>query len=156
MFCNYMETRLKTCLYIYSYNNVCTATIFQRPNWIIEIITNIRRPIYTYLYVHILMIKDYRFVLFYMLTDVHAKSKCTCVDVERFKDMFANSERSLAVATAHTDQAFIVGHRSVFYFSVFYFAMLIARKQKYQSAHGLIHLRPSDEHFFIGILFNQK
>ena len=23
-------------------------------------------------------------------------------------------------------------------------------------AHGLIHLRPSDEHFFIGILLNQK
>ena len=22
--------------------------------------------------------------------------------------------------------------------------------------HGLIHLRPSDEHFFIGILLNQK
>ena len=57
MFCdryNYMETRLKTCLY--SYNNVCTATIFQRLNWIIA-----------------------------------------CV--ERFKDMFANSKRLLAVAT---------------------------------------------------------
>ena len=34
-----------------------------------------------------------------MLTDVNVKNKCTCVDVERFKDMFANSKRLLAVAT---------------------------------------------------------
>ena len=58
-----------------------------------------------------------------MLTDVNVKNKCTCVDVERFKDMFANSKRLLAVATT-ADQAFIVSHLSVFYFSVFYFAML--------------------------------
>ena len=42
-----------------------------------------------------------------MLTDVNAKSKCTCVDVERFKDIFANSKRSLAVATT--------AHRPGFY-----------------------------------------
>ena len=35
-----------------------------------------------------------------MLTDVNVKSKCTCVDVKIFKDMFANSKRLLAVATA--------------------------------------------------------
>ena len=34
-----------------------------------------------------------------MLTDVNVKNKCTCVDVEKFKDMFANSKRLLAVAT---------------------------------------------------------
>ena len=34
-----------------------------------------------------------------MLTDVNVKNKCTCVDVERFKDMFASSKRLLAVAT---------------------------------------------------------
>ena len=34
-----------------------------------------------------------------MLTDVNVKNKCTCVDVERYKDMFANSKRLLAVAT---------------------------------------------------------
>ena len=68
-----------------------------------------------------------------MLTDVNVKNKCTCVVVERFKDMFASSKRLLAVATAllHADQVFMVSHLSVFYFSVFYFAMLIALKQKY-------------------------
>ena len=59
-----------------------------------------------------------------MLTDVNVKNKCTCVDVEIFKDMFANSKSLLAVATAAADQVFIVNHLSVFYFSVFYFAML--------------------------------
>ena len=34
-----------------------------------------------------------------MLTGVNVKNKCTCVDVERFKDMFANSKRLLPVAT---------------------------------------------------------
>ena len=66
-----------------------------------------------------------------MLTDVNVKNKCTCVDVERFKDMFENSKRLLRLLLLHADQAFIVSHLSVFYFSVFYFAMLIARKQKY-------------------------
>ena len=59
-----------------------------------------------------------------MLTDVNVKNKCTCVDVERCKDMFSNSKRLLAVATAAANQAFIVSHLSVLYFSVFYFAML--------------------------------
>ena len=52
----------------------------------------------TYLYVSICTY-SYRFVLFYMLTDVNVKNKCSCVDVERFKDMFGNSKRLLAVAT---------------------------------------------------------
>ena len=91
-----------------------------------------------------------------MLTDINAKSKCSCVDVGDLKTCSQTANAHLRSLLLHTDQAFIVGHRSVFYFSVFYFAMLIARKQKYQSAHGRIHLRPSDEHFFIGILFNQK
>ena len=42
-----------------------------------------------------------------MLTDVNAKSKCTRVDVKRFKDIFENSKRSLAVATT--------AHRPGFY-----------------------------------------
>ena len=64
-----------------------------------EVITSIRRPIYTYLYVQILMIKIIVLFSFYMLTDVNVKSKCTCVNVQRFKDMFANSKRLLAVPT---------------------------------------------------------
>ena len=97
MFCdryNYMETRLKTCLY--SFNNVCTATIFQRLNWIIPWGHHKHKK--TYLQVSICTY-SYRFVLFCMLnTDVNVKNKCTCTDVERFKDMFANSKRLLAVA----------------------------------------------------------
>ena len=89
-----METRLKTCLY--SYNNVCTAAVFQRLNWIIALGHHKHKK--TYLYVSICTY-SYRFVLFCMLTDVNVKNKCTCVDVERSEDMFANRKRLLAVAT---------------------------------------------------------
>ena len=41
-----------------------------------------------------------------MLTDVNVKNKCTCVVVERFKDMFASSKRLLAVATTASRPGF--------------------------------------------------
>ena len=96
----------------------------------LEVITSMKK---TYLYVSICTF-SYRFVVFYILTYVNVKNKCTCVDVERFKDMFANSKRLSAYLRSlllHADQAFIVSDLSAFYFPAFYFAMLIARKQKY-------------------------
>ena len=66
---------------------------------LLDVITSIRRLIYTYLYVQILMIKITVLFSFYMPADVNVKSKCTCVSVQRFKEMFANSKRLLAVAT---------------------------------------------------------
>ena len=64
---------------ICSYNIMFAQQLFSKDlsGSLREVITSIRGPIYTYLYVHILMIKDYRFVLFYMLIDVNVKSKCT-------------------------------------------------------------------------------
>ena len=78
MFCdpyNYMETRLKTCLYIAI--TMLVQQLFSKDltGSLLEVITSIRRPIYTYLYVHILMIKI--IVLFSLyLIDVNMKSKC--------------------------------------------------------------------------------
>ena len=130
MFCDpynyYMETRLKTCLSlsIYIYLTMFSQHLFSKDltGSLLEVITSIRRPIYTYLYVHILMIKIIVLFSFYMLTDVNVKSKCTCVNVQRFKDMFANSKRLLAVATTACRPGFY-SQPSVFYFKVFYFAI---------------------------------
>ena len=118
---------------------------------LLEAITSIRRPIYTYLYVHILIV----FFSFVSLQNV--KNKCTCVDVERFKDMFANSKRLLAVATTACRPGFYSQPSICLLFLSFLFCYALKQNINQQMyVHGLIHLRPSDEHFFISILLNQK
>ena len=148
MFCdryNYIETRLKTCLY--SYNNVWTATIIQRLNWIIA--SSHHKHKKTYRYVSICTY-FYRFVLFCMLTDLNVKNKCTCVDVERFKDMFANRKRLLAVATTAC--------RPLLFLS-FLFCCADSSKTKILISKCMSmawFTFPFGRAFFIGILLNQK
>ena len=96
-----------------------------------------------------------------MLTEINVKNKCTCVVVERFKDMFASSKRLLAVATTACRPGFYSQPSICLLFLSFLFCYADSSETKIliskcMSMHGLIHLRPSDEHFFIGILLNQR
>ena len=82
------------------------------------------------------------------------KSKCTCVDVKRFKDMFANSKR-FKLAEATTGQPSICLLFLSFLFSYAESSKTkIINQQMY--GHGLIHLHPSDKHFFYWYLVKSK
>ena len=65
-----------------------------------------------------------------MLTDVNVKNKCTCVDVERYKDMFANSKRLLAVATTACRPGFYSQPSNFLLFLSFLFCYADSSKTK--------------------------
>ena len=65
-----------------------------------------------------------------MLTDVNVKNKCACVDVERFKDTFANSKRLLAVAITACRQGFYSQLSTCLLFLSFLFCYADSSKTK--------------------------
>ena len=97
MFCdpyNYIETRLKTCLYIVITMLVQQLYFKDLTGLLLEVITGKRRPIYTNLYVHILMIKIMVLFSLYALIYGH-KCEKQMYHVYMWRDLNVRKQQTL-------------------------------------------------------------